>query len=133
MTRSPNAKAAGVLRQALALLDGGKAWTKGKIARSSSGIAVLPESPNAASWCAIGAIGAAATTLTEYESAMRYLRKVHLYTDVKLPTDPQDSVYNDFPSTTFTQVQERFEAAIRLAEEPGSAESENTETESEER
>ena len=51
-----NQKAADLLDAAADLLTTPGAWTKGKLARASTGYPCAPDSPRAVCWCATGAL-----------------------------------------------------------------------------
>ena len=103
---------ADILRAAKAKISTPDKWTKGARARTACGILTTPQYPEAARWCAVGAIAAVAPT--EVEAARGVLSRA-------LPARHRDSYpeeYND-SRKSHAVIMRWFDRAIRIAEREG--------------
>jgi hypothetical protein len=105
---------ADLIERALALLDGGKGWCKGSIARDEDGNPLRSATlRSAVTWCSIGAVQKLALSVVIRQQAERHLNEAaskimkHEYvTAVHL---------NDGHATTFALVKHMFELARQFA------------------
>lgn len=100
-----------ILEEARELLSDESRWTKGVVARKENGKAVLPNHPEAYSFCALGVIAKVADVSTGenlYYPAMSILRNVMGQTI---------TFFNDAPERKHSEVLEAFDKAIALAKE----------------
>ena len=90
-----------------------RGWTQGATARVEAwGLVVVPQSPQATCWCAVGALESATRYLSDAGDALMALRKV-------LPRGKWGrdvSHFNDAPSTTQADVLALFDRAIAAEE-----------------
>lgn len=109
-----------ILKSALELLDNGNAWTKGSEARDAYGEKVCSTSPDAVSFCAVGALWK-----TESSEELGVGVKVELSENLKpvrqvlerlVPDGSPLPNFNDDPSTTFEDISLLFKKAITETE-----------------
>lgn len=95
------------LQRALALLKGGKAWTKCQEARNASGRVVDPDDPRAVKFCMIGA-------LSRVDGRFEDAARSKLHRAVSAYSDQYSRVinFNDARNTTFADVRKVFQLAI---------------------
>lgn len=97
-----------ILTEARELLSDESRWTKGVVARKESGEPVLPNHPEACSFCTLGAIAKVAEGDEVYYPVMSILRHVMGQTI---------TFFNDAPERKHSEVLEAFDKAIALAKE----------------
>lgn len=104
-----------ILRQARALISPPGAWCQAAFARGKSGRAVRPDSPNAVSFCLLGAFRRVQGFGLPMEGAARRLLRA------QIPADQQREegdlgLWNDAPGRTQAEVLALFDLAIAAAE-----------------
>lgn len=110
MTTTPTAETLRVLEEARALIADPSHWTKGPLAREADGSPTMPEQPEAACFCSLGAlrlaVGRGTFDCDEFETVEAVLMSV-------LPeTAPGVGSFNDDASTTHGEVLRAFDRAL---------------------
>lgn len=101
---------------AKALIDSPEKWAQGSSAKDAQGFIVALHSPDAVSFCSLGAVGKLCSGSgylddETYEASRKYLRDA---CGTRLVTS-----YNDAPNRTHAEVMQMFDKAIQLAQSEG--------------
>ena len=94
------------------LLKDESCWTKSQFARDVNNVPVEPGSPDACSWCLIGALDKCyASTTTGSEARTKLTDAVRQYSEPQCGSGWGVSTYNDREQTTFADIKAILEIA----------------------